>query len=259
MLIKLIVRNVRRSVKDYLIYFLSVALTAMLFYSFNSLSSQQAFAKTSALKGSISGMMGNIISYLSVVVAVVLAFLVIYANQFILKRRKKELGIYMTLGMTKTRISFLFLGETTLVGLFALMLGLVLGVFTSQCLSLLSIKLFAADVSAYQVVFSVSALQKTLLCFAIIFVIVSLFNVRTVARVKLIDLLIAERKNEHLPVNSSVLTILGFAASIALMAFSLCLIQNDRIISEKDGLLTVFIAIVAAIVLFFYHTGHRRP
>ena len=252
MLIKLIVRNVRRSVKDYLIYFLSVALTAMLFYSFNSLSSQQAFAKTSALKGSISGMMGNIISYLSVVVAVVLAFLVIYANQFLLKRRKKELGIYMTLGMTKTRISFLFLGETSLVGLFALMLGLVLGVFISQCLSLLSIKLFAADISAYQVVFSVSALQKTLLCFAIIFVLVSLFNVRTVASVKLIDLLMAGRKNECLPVNSNILTVLGFTASIALMALSFCLIQNDRIISEKNGLLAVFIAIAAAIVLFFY-------
>lgn len=252
MFCKLIVRNVRHSIKDYLIYFVSVTLTAMLFYAFNSLSSQEAFAKTSALKGAISGMMGNTISYLSIVVAIVLAFLIIYANLFILKRRKKELGIYMTLGMTKTRISFLFLGETILVGILALMSGLVLGIFLSQGLSLLSIKLFAADISAYQVVFSVSALQKTLFCFAIIFAIVSLFNVKTIAGVKLIDLLMASRKNERLFVSNSIISVLGFVVPVVLIILSFFLVQNDRVITDKNGILTVFILVAAAIVLFFY-------
>ena len=87
--------------------------------------------------------------------------LIIYANQFLLKRRKKELGVYMVLGMKKRRISRLFAGETLCVGVIALVSGLVLGLLFSQGLSLVALKLFAIELDKFQIVFSAGAFQLT--------------------------------------------------------------------------------------------------
>ena len=145
---KLIFRNVRRNIRDYLVYYLTLTLAVGMFYAFNSIASQSAFADMSATRALLYQQLGTLLSALSVVIAVVLAFLVVYANQFILKRRKKELGIYLLAGMRKGRISRLFAGETLLVGLLALGSGLLAGVVLSQGLSLVSMRLFAVEVSA---------------------------------------------------------------------------------------------------------------
>ena len=193
---KLILRNVRKNMRDYLVYFLTLMISVSMFYAFNSLSDQAAFSDLSATKALLYEQLDRLIGLLSVAIAVVLAFLIVYANQFLLKRRKKELGIYMMSGMKKGRISRLFAGETLCVGFFSLATGLILGLFFSQGVSLLSIQLFAADLSDYRFVLSGEALRQTVLCFAVIFFLVMIFNVRTVSFVKLIDLLSAERKNE---------------------------------------------------------------
>ena len=196
---KLIFRNVRRNIRDYLVYYLTLTLAVGMFYAFNSIASQSAFADMSSTRALLYQQLGTLLSALSVVIAVVLAFLVVYANQFILKRRKKELGIYLLAGMRKGRISRLFAGETLLVGLLALGSGLLAGVVLSQGLSLVSMRLFAVEVSGFRFVLSAPALRLTVLCFAVIFVLVGVFNVLTVSGVKLIDLLTARRKNETLP------------------------------------------------------------
>ena len=113
---KLILKNVRKNIRDYLIYFLTLTLSVSLFYAFNSISDQPAFSEMGMTRTVLYEQLGIIISSLSIVIAVVLAFLIIYANQFLLKRRKKELGIYMILGMKKGRISRIFVGETLCVG-----------------------------------------------------------------------------------------------------------------------------------------------
>ena len=142
---KLIIRNVRKNIQDYMIYFLTLTVSVSMFYAFNSIQTQPALNDLDATKQLLSDQLGILLSALSVVVAVVLAFLILYANQFLLKRRKKELGIYTLLGMEKGKISRIFAGETLCVGILSLVFGLILGLLLSQGLSIFSLRLFAID------------------------------------------------------------------------------------------------------------------
>jgi len=195
---KLIIKNVHKNLRDYLIYFLTLMLAVSLFYAFNSISDQPAFSEMSMTRALLYEQLDKMISVLSVVISLVLAFLIIYANQFLLKRRKKELGIYMMLGMKKGRISRIFAGETFCVGVIALGVGLIFGFILSQGASLIALKLFAIELDKYQLVFSIGAFQQTVICFALIFFIVMLLNVWSVSNVQLISLLTASRKNENI-------------------------------------------------------------
>lgn len=163
--------------------------------------------------------LGIMLSTLSTMIAVVLAFLILYANQFLLKRRKKELGVYMMLGMKKGRISRLFAGETLCVGIIALGTGLLLGFFFSQGFSLIALRLFAINLEKFRIVFSAGALRQTVLCFTIIFFIVMLFNIRSVTNVKLIDLLTDGRKNESMQTENRILPVCLFLLSLLASEF----------------------------------------
>ena len=140
---KLIIRNVRKNIQDYMIYFLTLTVSVSMFYAFNSIQTQPALNVLDATKQLLSDKLGILLSALSVVVAVVLAFLILYANQFLFKCRKKELGIYILLGMEKRKISRIFAGETLCVGILSLVFGLILGLLLSQGLSIFSLCLFA--------------------------------------------------------------------------------------------------------------------
>ena len=233
---KLIFRNVHKNIRDYLIYFLTLTLSVSLFYAFNSISDQPAFSEIGMTSTLLYDQLGTMLSALSVVIAVVLAFLIIYANQFLLKRRKKELGVYMTLGMKKGRISRLFAGETLCVGIIALVSGLVLGFLFSQGLSLVALKLFAIELDKFQIVFSAGAFRQTVLCFAIIFFIVMLFNVWSVTNVKLIDLLTASRKNESIKEENRVLPICLFVISLICIGVSAVLFNKNGILPSRENM-----------------------
>ena len=137
MLFKLSIKNVQKSFKDYAIYFITLVLGVAIFYLFNSLDSQEAMLKVSASTKEIIKLMINMLSFLSAFVAVILGLLIVYANNFLIKRRKKEFGIYMTLGMGRRQISKIILLETIFIGVISLIIGLVVGVFGSQFMSIL--------------------------------------------------------------------------------------------------------------------------
>ena len=252
--VRLVFRNVRKNIREYAIYFLTLMLSVSLFYAFNSISTQTAFMDLSMYRAFFVKQLGEFISILSVLIAVILGFLIVYANQFILKRRKKELGIYMTLGMKKGRISWIFAGETLCVGFIALGVGLLLGVVLSQLLSLVSLRLFAVEITKFKFVFSVVAFQKTILCFAAIFVIVMLFNVRSVSSVKLIDLLTASRKNENTGNSSKALSLLLLFVSLGCIITACVLfMQNGILPSHTNKFFYVAgCALVLGTILLFY-------
>ena len=104
MLFKLSARNIRKSMQNYLIYFATLILGVAIFYVFNALGSQTVMLKVSSNTEEIIGLMNEAMSVVSVFVSVVLGFLVVYASTFLMKRRKKEFGIYLTLGMGKTQV-----------------------------------------------------------------------------------------------------------------------------------------------------------
>ena len=159
---KIAIKNVKKSFKDYTIYFLTLTLAVCIFYSFNSIESQKALTEMSSSGKEYTEMLTTMISYMSVFVAVILGGLILYANNFLIKKRNKELGIYMTLGMGKTKISKILIYETIIVGIVSLVSGLILGLIVSQGLSILVSKLFYIAMSEYEFVISLSSMVKTI-------------------------------------------------------------------------------------------------
>ena len=251
---KLIIKNVHKNLRDYLIYFLTLMLAVSLFYAFNSISDQPAFSEMSMTRALLYEQLDKMISVLSVVISLVLAFLIIYANQFLLKRRKKELGIYMMLGMKKGRISRIFAGETFCVGVIALGVGLIFGFILSQGASLIALKLFAIELDKYQLVFSIGAFQQTVICFALIFFIVMLLNVWSVSNVQLISLLTASRKNENINTENHVFPVLIFVLSFFCIGTAGILFYRNGILPSRKNISFQIAGIALAIgsFLLFY-------
>ena len=220
MLFKLSLKNIKKSFKDYVIYFMTLILGVAIFYVFNAMDSQTAMMRLSQSTKEIVGLMIDMLAGVSVVVALILGFLIVYASNFLIRRRKKEFAIYMTLGMGKREISRILLGETILIGLLSLAAGIGVGVFASQFMSILVAKMFETDMSAYTFVFSRQAALKTVACFGIMYLIVIMFNVFTISRYKLIDLFHASRKNERGRLKSSGLAVVLFAVSCAVLAYA---------------------------------------
>ena len=172
MLFKLSIKNIAKSIKDYAIYFFTLILGVAIFYIFNAIDSQTVMMQVSASTHDIIDLMTNMLSGVSVFVACVLGFLIIYANRFLMKRRNKEFGIYLTLGMSKRKISLILFFETLIVGCISLLVGLVLGTGLSQLMSLLVANMFEAKMTDFKFIFSSAACIKTLIYFGIMYILV---------------------------------------------------------------------------------------
>ena len=216
---KLALRNVRRSFRDYGVYLLTLTFGVCLFYTFNSIEGQGAIVYLSQSKNPMVDAIMMIIDIFSVFVAVVLACLILYANRFLLRRRKRELGTYLLLGLSQGQVSRLLFLETGIVGLISLAAGLGLGVLASFGMSALTLSMFEMDMSALLAVnFSPAAAGKTVLYFGIIFLLVMLFSGVRVSRSKLIDLIHGERKNEVLKPRPLMAAVVQLAAGVICLA-----------------------------------------
>ena len=160
-------KNIKKSFKDYSVYFLTLILGVAIFYVFNALDGQEAMLKLNSTQKQIMDLMNQFLSGVSIFVAIILGFLIIYASNFLIKKRKKEFGIYLTLGMSKKDVSKILLSETILIGIISLFVGLSLGLFLSQFMSLIVAKLFEVDMSKFEFVFSYKAMIKTIIYYLI--------------------------------------------------------------------------------------------
>ena len=249
MLFKMSVKNIRKSIKDYTIYFLTLILGVAIFYMFNSLDSQEAMLVVNSSTRQIVKLMVGMINYVSVFVAVILGFLIVYANNFLIKRRKREFGLYMTLGMGKRQISGILLGETFLIGLISLVVGLVIGVFGSQLMSILVAKLFQADMSEYQFVFSEAACWKTCAYFGVMYAASMILNIVIISRYKLIDLISAEKKNEKVRMKNPVICVLVFLAAAVTLGTAYYMVTGG--LTQLDLMNKLVIPILMGIVSTF--------
>ena len=257
MLFKLSWNNMKKSIKDYAIYFLTLVLGVAIFYMFNSIDSQQAMLEISESTREIIKLMISMLGYVSVFVAVVLGLLIVYANNFLINRRKKEFGIYMTLGMGKKQISKIILMETILVGIVSLIIGLIIGIFASQFMSVLVAKMFEADMSKFQFVFSKDACIKTCIYFAVMYVAVMFFNTFTISRYKLINLLNATKKNESIKIKKPVISILVFLFGAGILGYAYWKVTGDvNSLTTADKILPpILMGIVGTISIFWSLSG----
>lgn len=252
---KIALGNVKKSFKDYTIYFLTLTLAVCIFYSFNSIESQRAILDLSKSKSENLKSMLQIISYISVFVSVVLGCLIVYANNFLIKKRKKELGIYMTLGMGKDKISRILTIETMLVGAISLISGLLLGIIVSQGLSIFTSKLFEVSMTEFRFIISPSAISKTVFYFGVIFILVMILNKFTISKYKIIDLLNSSKKNEDIKIKNTFIYVILFILGAVCLGYAYKLILENGILLNATFTLCLALGIVGTFLIFFSLSG----
>ena len=225
MLCKLAWGNVRRAGRDYLVYLLTLTLGVTVFYAFNTISMQVDIAGID--EEGLAQVMGSMLGYLTYFLAGVMAFLMVYANNFIMKRRKKEFGLYQVLGMGRGRVATIMALETVIVSVVAFVAGIVLGVGLSQLMTFFTASLFKTQIANFHFFFSVHAFNLTLACMLVMFVLTLLLNLRAVRRTKLIELMGAERRNESIKTRSPWIAIAIFAVGVVLVGVAYYRLLRD--------------------------------
>ncbi|WP_415318614.1 FtsX-like permease family protein [Clostridium perfringens] len=256
MYFKIALNNVRKSFKDYSIYFLTLTLGVCIFYAFNSIGDQKAFLELGKRQAEYIKVLQGLISGISVFISCVLGGLILYANNFLVKKRKKELGIYMTLGMGKNKISKILTYETALVGIISLVVGLGVGIIVSQGISAFASKLFEVSLSNYKFLLSTDAILKTVLYFGIIFILVMIFNTFVISKYKLIDMLTAAKKNEDIKIKNPILTAIIFFISLGLLGVAYKLVIKVGLNpTDRMFLVSIVLGILGTLLLFFSLAG----
>lgn len=250
MLFKLSLKNISKSIKDYAIYFFTLILGVAIFYVFNAIDDQSVMMKVSSTTAEIIKLMTNVLSGVSVFVSIILAFLIVYASRFLIKRRNKEFGVYLTLGMSKKKISLILFIETLIIGIVSLVVGLGIGFLLSQLMSILVANMFEADLTRFQFVFSTNACIKTLIYFSIMYFVVMIFNTISISKCKLIDLMHFNKKSEKIKLKNPLFCTIVFIISCIALGFAYYQVTGG--IEKMADANSIFVPIgIGAVSTFF--------
>lgn len=254
---KLAFRNMKKSMSDYAVYFVTLIIGVSVFYVFNAISDQKIMLQVLKNDMEILELMKSTLSVASVIVSVVLAFLVVYASSFLVKRRKKEFGIYMLLGMGKGKIAGILMAETVIIGMISLVVGLGFGIIFSQGMSVLVAKLFEADMSKFTFDLSVGAVGKTAFYFLIMYALVLLLDVFVVGKSRLITLLNARGKTEKNTARNPWICLVVFAIAAVVLghAYYMMTARIQDIEETSQLLLQIVKGIVSTILIFWSLSG----
>ncbi|MCI8460742.1 MAG: ABC transporter permease [Bacilli bacterium] len=257
MLFKLSIKNITKSIKDYAIYFFTLILGVAIFYVFNALDSQTVMLNVSKSTQELIELMMTMLSGVSVFISLILGFLIIYASRFLMKRRNKEFGIYLTLGMSKRKISLILFLETLIIGFFSLIVGLGLGFVLSQFMSILVANMFEADFTRFEFIFSVKASIKCLVYFGIMYLLVMIFNTISVSKCKLLDLLHANKKSEEVKLKNSWLCVIMFIISCGVLGYAYYLVTGgiDKLNDAKEILIPIALGCISTFFIFWSLSG----
>lgn len=257
MYFKLAFKNIKKSYKNYVIYFLTLIFGICIFYTFNSIESQSVMMELNEQKQSAFMMAEQLMGYFSVFIAFVLGFLIVYANNYLIKRRKKEFGIYMTLGMENGSLSKMIFLETLFIGAISLGIGLALGIMLSQALSVLTAYMFQVDLTKFQFVFSPLGFKRTVLCFSIIYLVVLIFNFISVRKIKLIDLLTASKRNEKPTIKNLWVSVILFLVSLGILGTAYYKVIHDGIAFASFNALglPILLGCIGTFIFFYSLTG----
>lgn len=257
MLFKISLKNISKSIKDYAIYFFTLVLGVAIFYVFNAIDSQTAMMNLNNNKVEIITLMNTILSEISVFVSVILACLIIYASRFLMKRRNKEFAIYLTLGMSKRKISFILFLETLIIGIVSLTVGILAGFLLSQFMSILVANMFEANLTKFQFVFSENAFLKTLMYFGIMYIIVMIFNTVNISKCKLIDLLNSNKKSEKVKLKNTWICLIIFIIACCTLGYAYSLVADgiDKFTNESQLLISITLGAVSTFFIFWTLSG----
>lgn len=256
MLFKLSVSNIRKSLRDYAIYFFTLIIGVSVFYVFNAIGGQAAMLETMENSSDVVGLLSVMLSGVSVFVAGILGLLIVYASRFLMKRRNKEFALYLMLGMSKGKISAILLIETLFIGLGSLSVGIIVGIGLSQLMSALVANLFEADMTAYKFTVSGEAIVKTIACFAVMYLVVMVFNSVIISRCKLIDLMQSGKKSERIRLKNPVFCVVIFLLAAVLLGYAYYqVVWGDGLLDEKTFLTSFAMGSLATLLIFWSVSG----
>lgn len=257
MLVKLAFANVRKSARDFAVYFFTLVLGVAVFYAFNSIADSSAVQNLPTEASSVVELLANIIAGVSIFIAIVLGFLVLYANAFLIRRRRAEFGMYLTLGMGKGDLLKISACETLIVGAASLTVGLLAGVALSQALTCLCLSMMAQPVEGVTLSFSTKAFTMTVATFAAIFAVSMFWNSAHLAKSKLIDLLAGSRKNDKPRLRNLPLSFALFIVSLCIIGYSYSMLLRTGLLSDdmSNLLIETILVSVGTMLLFFSLSG----
>lgn len=236
---KLLFKNAGKSVKDYLLYLVTLTICTGLFYGFLSVSS--IWYQPDLGTQYNTDILGNAMKTAICILACILIFLIRYVNRFMLLRRQKQFGLQAVMGMERSTIAWLFFGETFLMGLLALGAGILLGGLVSQFITAMLLHAYGEPFS-FSWSFYPDIAGLTILFFCVCFILVGIFNVRSIRRLKVIDMLYGERKNEEKLAESP--KIRGAAAMFLLCALIMLVTGIDKMYLYMDSRLPLPVKIM---------------
>lgn len=252
MFYNLAIKNVLRSLKDYFVYFITLTFGVCVFYVFNSMGSQSIMLDFTAKQSQMVSLMLTLLEYVSIFVVAVLAGLVLYANNFILRRRKREFGLYMIMGIQRRKISMMLLVEAAAIGVLSLVAGLALGILCSQMLCVVASKIYHVAVINYHFVISKASLVKTLLNFAMIFLIVAVLNIFSISKSRLINLVHSNKHNEGTFITRHIwVSVLLFVVAVVLLGTAYAWICKIKLYELGMKFLLILIMGCVGTLLFF--------
>ena len=256
MLFKISLSNIRKSIKDYAVYFFTLVLGVAIFYVFNAIETQTAFIKMNETQREIINILTQAVSGVSVFVAIVLGLLIVYASRFLMKRRNKEFALYMMLGMSKWRISALLLCETVIIGIGSLVVGILIGTGLSQVMSAVVANMFEADMNDYRFTVSASAITKTIIYFGIMYVVVMLRSGVVISKCRLITLMNSGRRSEKITMKNPWLCVIVFLISAAVLGWAYYMVGWDYAhLNSKKMLLAIALGAVSTFFIFWSVAG----
>lgn len=254
MYLRLAIQNVKKSYHDFFIYFLTLMFSVCLFYIFNSFQAQQEMMVVQESDTTILSTVSIFMGILSIFVMIVLAFLMMYANNFLIRRRKKEFGLYMLMGMPNRDISKILIYETVVIGIVSLFIGLIVGVGISQVVAIVTAKLFSLEVN-FKFVFSALTALVTILLFSMIFVVLMVMNARIIRKQKLIDLLSAQKQQEKQRLQRLWSSVLLFLCSLLCLGMTYYLATTSLLSFASFLPIILLVGAVGTMLFFFSLSG----
>lgn len=240
---KLAWRNMRRSIKDYLVYVLTMTIITAFMYAFNSL----IFQNELTVYYDLYGMFGVMLGLATVFIVLIVAWLINYMVRFMLEKRSSEFGIYLLLGMKKKAVSRLYIRENMLLGLVSFLAGMVLGVLLSQVLIAILYSMVSMEYHLH-ISFNKWTILMTVLCYMGCYLLALLRCKRKFRKMNISDLMNAKRRNEEIKEKHENVKRICLPAAVGFLLLFWTLFKEISSLMEIMGFL---VGLVLTIYLFY--------
>ena len=225
---KLAKSNARKSIKDYLIYFITITICVSLFYAITSLSSSSyEFITEDSYNFKTLQL---ILKYSTYVITAILILLIAYVNKYMIRRRQREFATYILLGAEQKSIAFMFFIETLIIGTLAIIAGIFVGTLFSQAITALVLVSVNQEV-VFTLRLYMDTVVITFIFFISMFCIIGLYNVSVLNKIKLIDMLNASKQVEFQFRRSG--KVYGVIFGLSILLYIVCVYCTFKLINTE--------------------------